>query len=98
MGWVSIIEDAVDRFNESPPLSLGCGRRPSGRDRTYQICPICDARVTRMEKHMRKVHPETIKAHPSNEVFDQRVPCGQCGALLRKDRLEKHRRKAHGPS
>ena len=94
MGWASTLEDIVDRFNESsdnkstdPPVTL-------------QRCPICNARVRRLQRHVRRIHGnptfQDSRQTPSNSSSHRTLThCDQCGCLVRTDRLAKHKLKVH---
>jgi hypothetical protein len=66
------------------------------------ICPLCGVGVlvTRLTKHISKVHSETataqslaVAAKPTSKPELCKCPC--CSSLVRQDRLDAHIRKIH---
>lgn len=99
MGWASTLEDIVDRFNESQ-VGQSSGCRPRFKQRPLQVCPLCRARVGRLNRHLHRVHGSPCKHHAHSEIIRGStdrllVSCDRCGCAVRADRLAAHRWKVH---
>ena len=66
-------------------------------------CPICEAQVGRLPKHLNKSHlgafcPLPRQTPPIVEENRALIPCPKCGQFVRKDHLQRHLTRRHGSS
>ena len=95
----------LDRIGDgrSTPVAHGVGPQTHGRVRPHKAlrqCPICEAGVRSLSKHLRKVHGEVSVSTPTQQPTPaERKPrmcqCSFCASEVREDRMGTHLARVH---